>query len=219
MDRPGYVKVPFDNLTKIDSYKLLTGCVVPRPIAWISTLSPDGLVNLAPYSAFTIVSKIPPKVLFSISKQKPGHTDYEYKDTEVNIRANGEFAVNIGSVKHAKEVEYSAYSFPPNVSEVDHLGLETVPSETISVPRLADVGVSFECKMTDMIDVSKDRLLLIIGQVTMFHIREDLYDNGKIDTMKLDPLVRIAGPNYASLGEKIHIPAYSEKAHRPYDFQ
>ena len=70
-----------------------------------------------------------------------------------------------------------------------------------------------------MIDVSTERLLIIIGQVTMFHIREDLFEDGKIDTMKLNPLMRIAGPNYATLGEKIHIPKYSEKAHRPYDHQ
>ena len=83
MSNPSYIKVSSDNLTKIDSYKLLTGCIVPRPVAWISTLSPKGVVNLAPYSAFTIASKVPPKVLFCISKQKPGHTDFEYKDTIV----------------------------------------------------------------------------------------------------------------------------------------
>ena len=102
-----------------------------------------------------------------------------------NVRAlakgSKEFAVNIGSVHHAEAIEHSAYSFPPDVSEVDLLGLKTVPSDTIAVPRLADVGVSFECKLTDMIDVSTERLLIIIGQVTMFHIREDLFEDGKID--------------------------------------
>lgn len=211
------MKVSAQGLSRIDSYKLLCGSVVPRPIAWITTLSKNGKVNISPYSCFMHVSKEPPKIMFCITKQKPGLIDQELKDTEINIMDTKEFVVNIPSVHHAEAVDISADVFPYDTSEVELLNLKTVPSDIVRVPRLEDVGVSMECVLSDIGDFSgPDRMRMIVGEVKMWHIRDDIYDNGKIDTMKLNPLMRLGGPFYAGVGQVISVPARGENSHRPF---
>ena len=210
------MKINCDNISKLDSYKLLTSSVVPRPIAWVTTLDADGNLNLAPFSVFAHVSKTPPKVMFAITKQKPGFGT-EFKDTEVNILARKEFVINIPSVEHAEQVDVSADFFPPGVDEAKLLGLASVPSDRISVPRLENVGVSMECVLSDIADFSgDDRMMLLIGEVKMFHIRDDLYNDGKIDSVALNPLMRLGGPNYGAISQNIHIKERPVVSHRPY---
>jgi flavin reductase (DIM6/NTAB) family NADH-FMN oxidoreductase RutF len=180
------------------AYRLLTGIVVPRPIAWVTTVSAAGVVNLAPFSAFTFVSPKPPMLAISI-----GHKKGIYKDTARNILATEEFVVHIADRNLIEPVHLSSIEHSPDVSEVAELGLATAPSERVRVPRLTDVPVAMECRFRQSLEFGETRSRLIIGEVEMFHVRDGLLHDGKIETAQLDPICRLAGPRYAALGEII----------------
>lgn len=178
------------------AYRLLTGIVVPRPIAWVSSLSETGGVNLAPFSTFTFVSPKPPMLAFSV-----GRRGGVYKDTARNILKSEEYVVHIADTSLLEAVHESSIEFEPHVSEVEHLKLETAPSEKVAPPRLVDAPIAMECRLRQCLEFGDTRSRLIVGEVLAFHIRDGLVENGKIDTEALDPIARIAGPRYASLGE------------------
>ena len=177
------------------TYRLLSGIVVPRPIAWVTTLSPEGVVNLAPFSCFTFVSNKPALLGINVGR-KAGRR----KDTGANIHHLGEFVVNIGESAQTAAIHESSVEHAPDVSEAELLGLRSVASDAIRVPRLADVPVSMECRLERVIAFGDTGSEFIVGEVLVFHVREGLLHNGKIDTRALDPVCRIGGPNYATLG-------------------
>jgi flavin reductase (DIM6/NTAB) family NADH-FMN oxidoreductase RutF len=178
------------------AYRLLTGVVVPRPIAWVTSLSGDGVLNLAPFSAFTFVSPKPPMLAISIGRK--GKT---YKDTAQNILNNEEYVVHIADSTLMNAVHESSTEHPPDVSEVEELRLSTLPGERIKVPRLAAAPIAMECRFRQCLEFGETRSRLIVGEVLVFHIKDGLLNNGKIETEALDPIARIAGPRYARLGE------------------
>jgi flavin reductase (DIM6/NTAB) family NADH-FMN oxidoreductase RutF len=178
------------------AYRLITGVVVPRPIAWVTSLSGDGVLNLAPFSAFTFVSPKPPMLAISVGRK--GKT---YKDTAQNILNNEEYVVHIADSSLMDAVHESSTEHPPDVSEVEELRLSTLPGERIKVPRLAAAPVAMECRFRQCLEFGETRSRLIVGEVLVFHIRDGLLNNGKIETEALDPIARIAGPRYARLGE------------------
>jgi len=178
------------------AYRLITGVVVPRPIAWVTTLSNSGVVNLAPFSAFTFVSPKPPMLAISV-----GRKGGIYKDTAQNILNNEEYVVHIADSSLMTAVHESSTEHPPDVSEVEELRLSTLPGERIKVPRLAAAPVAMECRFRQCLEFGETRSRLIVGEVLVFHIRDGLLNNGKIETEALDPIARIAGPRYAKLGE------------------
>jgi len=177
------------------TYKLLTGIVVPRPIAWVCTQSPAGVLNVAPFSAFTFVSNKPPMVGVNVGR-KAG----VMKDTGNNILARGEYVVHIADESLLHAVHESAEEFPPEVSEVELLGLQTLPSECISVPRLAAPPVAMECRLHQAIAFGVTGSQFMVGEVLAFHIRDGLAEDFKLDTLALNPICRLGGPNYATLG-------------------
>lgn len=179
-----------------ETYKLMTGIVVPRPIAWVTTLSPSGVVNLAPFSAFTFVSNKPPMIGINVGR-KAGRP----KDTAVNIHAAGEFVVNIADEDLVEPVHLSAIEHAPEVSEAELLGLELAPCSAVRTPRLAAAPISLECRLHRAIAFGDTGSEFMVGEILVFHIRDGLCVNGKIDTALLRPLCRIGGPNYARLGE------------------
>ena len=183
------------------AYRLLTGCVVPRPIAWITTLSASGLVNLAPFSCYTIACTDPPMLAITF-----GTRDLALKDTSRNILESKEFVVNIVGVNLVGEVHASSAECGPQISEVAALGLQTLPSVKVRPPRIALAPVHLECRYEQSIELGARKDLVIFGEVLRFHIRDDLYRDGKIDTDLLSPLARLGGPNYASLGAMITMP-------------
>ncbi len=183
-------------LSAEESYKLMTGVVVPRPVAWVTTLSPSGGVNLAPFSTFTFVSPKPPMLAFSV-----GQRGGAYKDTARNILATEEYVVHIADRPLIEAVHASAVEYPPEVSETEMLGLETAPSLHVKPPRVTAAPIAMECRLRQCLEFGETRSRLIVGEVVAFHFRDGLLDNGKIDTRALDPLCRLAGPNYATLGE------------------
>jgi flavin reductase (DIM6/NTAB) family NADH-FMN oxidoreductase RutF len=178
------------------AYRLITGVVVPRPIAWVTSLSATGVLNLAPFSAFMFVAPKPPMLAISV-----GRKGNIYKDTAQNILNNEQYVVHIADSSLMNAVHESSTEHPPDVSEVDELGLATLPGERIKVPRLAAAPIAMECRFRQCLEFGETRSRLIVGEVLVFHIRDGLLNNGKIETEALDPIARIAGPRYARLGE------------------
>jgi flavin reductase (DIM6/NTAB) family NADH-FMN oxidoreductase RutF len=178
------------------AYRLITGVVVPRPIAWVTSLSATGVLNLAPFSAFMFVSPKPPMLAISV-----GRKGNIYKDTAQNILNNEEYVVHIADSSLMNAVHESSTEHPPDVSEVEELRLSTLPGERIKVPRLAAAPIAMECRFRQCFEFGETRSRLIVGEVLVFHIRDGLLQNGKIETEALDPIARIAGPRYAKLGE------------------
>jgi len=181
--------------TPEETYKLITGMIVPRPVAWITSLSSNGAVNLAPFSAYGLVTHSPPMLMVSIGKR-----DSERKDTGKNIVSRREFVVNVARFEDAETVQASSAEFAYGESEVERLGLETVESAVVSVPRLAIAVAAMECRLRDKLEYSDVDSIILLAEVARFYIRDDLIREGKINTGELDPLARVAGPNYARLG-------------------
>jgi flavin reductase (DIM6/NTAB) family NADH-FMN oxidoreductase RutF len=179
-------------------YKLLSGLVVPRPIAWITTQSTAGLVNLAPFSCYTYVCSKPPMVGINIGRRAG-----QRKDTCRNILERGEFVVNIGDETMVQAIHRSADEYASDVSEVEQLGLELAASQAIATPRLAAVPAAMECRLHSVQEFGETRAEFVVGEVLVFHFRAGLCVAGKVDTTALRPLARLGGPNYAGLGETI----------------
>jgi flavin reductase (DIM6/NTAB) family NADH-FMN oxidoreductase RutF len=184
-----------------DCYKLLSGLVVPRPIAWISTRNAAGLVNLAPFSCYTFVCSKPPMIGVNI-----GMRNGELKDTARNIRDAREFVVNIGDESMLDVIHQSADEYSPADSEAELLGLAAVASDLISIPRLRDVPASMECRLHSIQEFGDTHAQFIVGEVVQFHFREGVCVNGKVDLAKLNPIGRIGGLQYCKLGQLVNMP-------------
>jgi flavin reductase (DIM6/NTAB) family NADH-FMN oxidoreductase RutF len=196
------MRIAASDLETEASYKLITGIVVPRPIAWVTTLSPHGVVNLAPFSFFTCVSPKPPLLAISF-----GRSAGVYKDTARNILAGEEYVIHIADFPHLEALHLSSTEYPPEVSEVEATGLATLPSDEVKVPRLRDAPVAMECRFRSCIEFGRTRNRLIVGEVVVFHLRDGLVRDGKVATSDLDPIARLGGPTYARLGEVVTMTA------------
>ncbi|TYP68935.1 flavin reductase family protein [Paenibacillus methanolicus] len=188
-----------------DVYKLMIGSVVPRPIAWVTTLSENGVLNAAPFSYFSIVSSNPP--LLGVSVQRKGG---EMKDTARNTIARGELVIHIVDEDNVAQANATAASLPPEESEAELAGLTAVPSEAIAVPGLAEAKIRMECVLDQVVPLSRPGETeptgdLLIARVVRFHVSESVYQNGRIDAGKLQPVSRMAGHDYASLGRLFSI--------------
>jgi len=189
------MRISAPDLNPEQIYRLMSGIVVPRPIAWISSLNVHGHVNLAPFSCYTFVSNTPPMIGVNIGRKAGAR-----KDTANNIVAHGHFVVNIGDETLLDAIHMSAEEHPPEVSEAELLGLSIMPGEVIATPRIAEAPISLECRLHSVTPYGDTGAEFYVGEVLMFHIRDGLVQNGKIDTAQLRPVCRIGGPNYASLG-------------------
>ncbi len=190
------MKIDTDALSPQECYRLISGIVVPRPIAWITTQSREGVVNLAPFSCFTFVSNSPLMVGINIGR-KAGRE----KDTARNIRALGEFVINIADWSMVETVHASAVEYETHESEVESLGLTVLPSESVVPPRLEMAPISLECRLHSVTGYGDTGAEFFVGRVGQVHVSDRLYEHGRIDTRALQPVCRIAGANYAALGE------------------
>lgn len=184
-----------------DVYKLMVGAVVPRPVAWITTLSASGVVNAAPFSAYTILSQDPALILF----QAGGGT--RQKDTITNVRASSEFVVNVATVPLLDQMHACSADLPAEVGEPAHFGIDLAPSTRVAVPRIAASPIAMECRLHQMFDIGNEPHTVVIGEVVLFRIAPDVMRDGKIDPLLLQPVARIGGPHYAPLGSLIYSPA------------
>lgn len=198
-------------------YKLMIGCIVPRPIAWVTSLSDEGRINLAPFSFFNGVCSNPPTISLSFS-WNPSQEDHR-KDTYENIRRRGEFVVNMVDEKHAEAMNISAGDFPREVSEFDYLGLSAEAAHTGSTPRIRGVPASFECSYRQSVQIGdgEGSGTLVIAEVRHIHVEDRLLDDRMhIDTHTLKPVGRLAGNEYCYVHEIFALdrPKYSELAPR-----
>jgi flavin reductase (DIM6/NTAB) family NADH-FMN oxidoreductase RutF len=187
-----------------ERYKILAAFIVPRPIAWVTTIGPTGVVNAAPFSFFNVFAEDPPLIMFAINKRPDGRL----KDTWLNIQRTNEFVVNITDEPMALEMHNSSGDFPPNVGEPDYLGLKLAPSVDIKAPRLADAPWSMECKTWQIINVKDDRQL-VIGEGSRFHIRDELWDPKamRVYTDKYHPVGRMFVDRYCRTDDRMEFPS------------
>lgn len=198
-DQAEMISLPCEGMSGSDAYKLLTGAVVPRPIAWISTQSADGIVNVAPFSSFNYVAHSPPMLAVNITLTDSGGI----KDTARNIRDTGEFVVNIATVATLDLMHESSAEYSGDVSEAERLGIALTPGQMVAVPRLTASPVQMECVSSKIVPLGNGINTLYIGEVVMFHLSSDVYNGRHIDSVRMQPVARLGGPLYASLGEII----------------
>ncbi len=181
-------------MTPQSVYKLLIGCVVPRPIAWVSSVGAGGVPNLAPFSFFMGVCNEPPTVAFS-----SGPRDGRKKDTVVNVEHTGDFVVNVVDDDLAERMNLTSGEYPPEVDEFALTGLTAAPSVKVRAPRLAEAPINLECRVVQILPVGRGPHSLILGEIVYWHVRDGLYDHatGRIDMRRLRPVGRLAGHLYA----------------------
>ncbi len=179
------------------AYKLVSGLVVPRPVAWISSQNEAGLVNVAPFSSFNYVAHSPAMLAVNIALQDDG----TLKDTARNIRETGEFVVNITPTSALDAMNQSSAEYPANVSEAQVLDIPLIPSTQVKPPRVAVSPAQMECRLTQIVPLGTGINTLYIAEIVAFHVANTVYDGRHIDSVALDPVARLGGPFYASLGE------------------
>lgn len=183
-------------------YRLLIGCVVPRPIAWVSSVAPDGARNLAPFSYFMAITDDPPTIAFSSAPRAgaPG-SPRPRKDTARNVEATGAFVVNVVDDARAEAMNLTSGDYAPDVDEFALAGLTAAPGVKVAVPRVAEAPISLECRLAQIIPVGNAPHSLVLGEIVYFHVRDDVYDaaTGRIDVHRLQPVGRLAGNLYARI--------------------
>lgn len=186
----------------IHASSFINSLVVPRPIALVTTVGRNGVVNAAPFSYFNIACTNPPMVSIAIERRRG-----ERKDSARNIVERGEFVVNVCSVEMAKGVSIAGGDFPPEVSEIELAGLSLLPSVRVGAPRVANCLAQIECTLFQTIELGLDPTDLILGKIVEVHVhRSVIGEGGKIEIGKLNPLARLAGSGYAKLTDYFNIP-------------
>lgn len=187
-----------------DSYKLLSGLVVPRPIGWIGTRRPNGTFNLAPFSFFNVVSTNPPTVIFSGGR----HSDRP-KDSVTLAEAAGEFTVNIVSESVAEAMNVTAGSFTAEDDEFEIAGLTPVIGDVVDAPMVEESPANLECRVVEILDLgSLPTTRVVVGEVLVIHVREDVLDGNRVDSDALAAIGRMAGNTYIHTRDRFEL-------HRP----
>ncbi|RAS75271.1 flavin reductase family protein [Priestia endophytica] len=187
------------SMSERENYKFLIGSIIPRPIAFVTTTSKDGILNGAPFSYFNIVSSNPPMISLSIQR-----SEGKQKDTARNIIESKQFVVHIVDEQNVEKINKTAASLAPNQSEIELANLTPVESVKISVPGVKEAKIRMECSLEHSLELGGSDSPgsdLIIGKVVQFHIEQDIYKNGRIDPSGLAAVSRLAGDNYAKIGE------------------
>jgi flavin reductase (DIM6/NTAB) family NADH-FMN oxidoreductase RutF len=185
-------------------YKLLIGVVVPRPIAFVSSISTDGVPNLAPFSFFTVASANPPVVAFCPMVRG---ADGSRKDTLHNIEATGEFVVNVVSESFGPQMNLCSGDYPPDVDEFKVSGLTPLASDIVKPARVKESLVQMECRLVQVVHVSVKPLggSLVLGEVVRFHVADEIFSNYRIDPDLLNAIGRMGGPTYTRTSDRFNL--------------
>ena len=189
-------------------YKLMTGIIVPRPIALVSTLSREGVANLAPFSFFCGVGSVPPTVLFCPSLRPADSAEAgKRKDTLRNVEETGEFVVNVVSDAIAAAANAASAEVPPEVSELQLSGLTAVASEAVRPSRVAESPAQMECELLQVIYTvhAPGSGVIVLGEVVRFHVREGLVEDFRVDPAGLDAVGRMAGNTWVRTRDRIEL--------------
>jgi len=191
-----------NELSERDNYKFLIGGIIPRPIAFVTTESSEGVLNGAPFSYLNIVTANPPMISISVQRQNG-----KQKDTARNAIEKNEFVVHIVDESNVEAINKTAAALPPDESEIQLAGLTPVESVMVSVPGVKESKIRMECILEQVIPLGKDNEAcdLLIGKVVYFHIKDEIYENGRIDANGLKAVSRLAGNDYAKVGEMFTI--------------
>lgn len=189
-----------DHLDQKAIYKLLTGAVIPRPIGWISTISKDGVPNLAPFSFFNVVGDDPPHIMFSTA-----HSNEHKKDTLNNVLETKQFVVNMVTEEIIEQMNITGQNVPHDVNEFELADLTPIASVKVKPPRVKESPISFECELVHHYSLENHKFggaTIVIGRIVMFHFDDSvLLEDHKINLETYKPVSRLAGANYAKLGE------------------
>ena len=177
-----------------EAYALLTGCVVPRPIAFVSSLSRAGVANLAPFSFFNAGGGNPPSLVFSTVTSGAGRD----KDTLHNVRETGEYVVHIVPWSVRERMNQASAEYPPDVDEFEAAGFTKAPSVRVKPWRALECPIAMECRLFRILEHGSGpyRANYVIGEVLLFHVAETVLAGDRVDAAKLDPIARLGGPNY-----------------------
>ncbi len=193
------------SISQAELYRLMIGGVVPRPIATVSTLSADGIANVAPYSFYNAVSSDPPCLSVSISRNSKGLK----KDTLLNIESSGEFVVNATPVSLAAKINQASAEYPHAVSEFAEAGLTPAPSLKVKAPRVAESPLSFECVLHAKLEIGSGQqgsTTLVVGRIVAVQIDTRILRDGRIDAALFDPLSRLGGLQYGQTAGIFELP-------------
>ncbi|RBP53352.1 flavin reductase family protein [Arenicella xantha] len=184
-------------------YKLLIGAVTPRPIAWVSSMSQSGQVNLAPFSFFTVASANPPVLCFNPLYRGAR----EEKDTLANIREQNEFVVNTVSYRDLEVMNLSCHDLPPGHNEFEYANVASEASSKVAPPRVANSVASFECRLNQIVDLGDQALSghLVLGDVVAVHVQDSAIEDYRIDSDQLDAIGRMAGTDYTLTRERVQL--------------
>jgi len=184
-----------------DVYKLLTGLVVPRPIGWVGSRSPDGVDNLAPFSFFNVVAASPPTVIFAPTGQ-PGAR----KDTLANVRASGEFTLSVVTAELLDAMNATSVDAPPEISEFGHAGLRPEPATLVDACYVGEARAAMECRVTQIIDVGSAPMgsSVVFGEVAVVHVDDQLLDGTRVDQAALRAVGRHVGGLYSHTDHLVH---------------
>jgi flavin reductase (DIM6/NTAB) family NADH-FMN oxidoreductase RutF len=194
------VSLDASSLDVVATYKLMAGGILPRPIAFVTSLNSNGTVNAAPFSYFNAVSSVPPTIMFAITYKSNG----DKKDTLTNIERTGEFVVNTVSEWMAQPMNHCSAEYPYGVSELEKVGLTPIASHRVSPPRIKESPIHLECRLYRSVDVGSPgpgASTLIIGEIVKFHIHKAAYRDGKVLVEELHPLARLGGLAYGTVGD------------------
>jgi flavin reductase (DIM6/NTAB) family NADH-FMN oxidoreductase RutF len=198
------MKLDFSALAPRDAYQWMISTILPRPIAWVSTLSPDGKTNLAPFSFFQGITANPPTLMFVPVNNRQGGK----KDTVRNIELLPEFVVNLVPYRLAEKMNATSALLPYGESEFETFGIESTPSDTVRPPRVAESPVSFECRLHQIVNIGEGPLAanVVFGRILTVHIRDEILgSDGKPDARKLDLIGRLGGEAYTTTRDTFSI--------------
>ena len=184
--------IDFSTLTEHQRYKLMASLIVPRPIALVTTINADGVVNAAPFSMFNMLGEDPPILMISINKLQQGHL----KDTAANILANKEFVVHIADEAIAEQMHQCGETLPSHESELKAFGLTAAASAAVHPPHIVEAPVAFECVLSEKLET--DSRYIFIGKVVWLHARDDLIDleNHRVRLQNYFPVARFGASFY-----------------------
>jgi flavin reductase (DIM6/NTAB) family NADH-FMN oxidoreductase RutF len=197
------MQLDFSALTPAESYRWLTSTITPRPIAWVSTRSADGISNLAPFSFFQVISSEPPTLLINV-----GLKEGVPKDTACNARDTGELVVQLVAAEQAEAMNASAAALPHGISEFEHCGIASEPARLVNVPRVQAAPVAFECRVAQILPypAASPNCYLIFAEVLLAHIDDSVLDGrGRIDPARLDLVGRLGGISYTYTRERFEM--------------